>query len=177
MGEIADWLTVLVAAAALALSVGVARRQTRLEESSYLSLRLALTRLGPASLLASTSLENRSADPKTLETVFLLLGPIDEDPTQTFNAVLSAHGQPPVRDISEFGRATRGLDPHCRAEDRQYIRLDYYTVENSEVGDECLTYEAVLDISSLSQASTYAIRLFLYGPARLHRVVQRALMV
>ncbi len=176
MGHVADWVAAVAAAAALVLSLITWHRQRSLEATSYLILGLSLARVNPTCLVATTSLENRSAAPKLLDTVFLLVGPIAESPTETFNRVLVAHGQPPVGDISQFGSATVGLAPQCHAGDRQYLRLEYYSTENSEVGDELLTYEAILNVSSLERGSGYSVRLFLYGPGRLHRVVQRAIV-
>lgn len=172
----ADWAAAVIAAFALTLSLITWRRQRSVESTSYLILNLNITRPSPGCLIASTSLENRSPEPKLLDVVFLLVGPIGESPKETFNQVLTAHGQPQVSDIANFGRATEGLAPQCSAGDRQYMRLDYYTAENSEVGDEVLTYEAFMDASALHQGSPYSVRLFLYGPGRLHRVVQRALV-
>jgi hypothetical protein len=173
---VADWIAASAAAAALVLSLIIWQRQRSLEATSYLILSLILTRVDSARLIASTSLENRSAAPKRLDTIFLLVGPMDEAPTETFNQVLAAHGQPLVADIGEFGRATAGLAARCAAGARQYMRLDYYSAENSEVGDEVLTYEAVLNARSFHPGSAYSVRLFLYGPGRLHRVVHRALV-
>jgi hypothetical protein len=181
---VADWVAALAAivaaiaaVVALVLSVQTARRQRANERDSYLVLGLTVHRPRVDRIVASTSLENRTRDVKKLDTVFVLLCPYDEAPVEAFNAVLTAHDAKPVTAISEFGSATRGLDPSCAAADRSYMRLDYYTVENSEVGDELLTYDAVLDASQLRQGELYSIRLFLYGEERLHRVVHRAVVM
>ena len=176
METAASWLAALAAIVALVLSVQTSRRQRMQEENSYLVLALALSRVDASHVIASTSLENRTRDVKLLDTVFLLVSRGDEAPVDALNAILTAHDAMPVAAISEFGRATAGIDPQCSAGDRRYIRLDYYTEENSEVGDELLTYDAVLDVSQLQPGCTYSVRLFLYGPDRLHRVVQRAVI-
>jgi hypothetical protein len=180
---VADWLAALggiiaavAAVIAIVLSVRTAQRQRELEQKSYLVLGLELGEPQNGKLIARTSVENRSREVKKLSTVFLLACPYDEAPVDAFNTVLQAHEVPPVTDISQFGAATRGLDPRCSHGDRSYARLDYYTLENSEVGDELLTYDAVLDISALRPDHVYSVRLFLYGEQRLHRVVHRAVV-
>jgi hypothetical protein len=173
----AQWLAAIVAAVALVVAVQTSRRQRLLEANSYLVLGLTLHRLEDRThVIASTSLENRSPEVKLLDTVFLLVSPSGDEPVDAFNTILQEKGHEPVRAMSDFGAATRGLDPECHAGDRHYVRLDYYTRENSEVADEVLTYEAVLDVTELQPGVAYSVRLFLYGPDRLHRVVQRALV-
>ena len=175
MGNATEWLAAIVALVALGVSLQTSRRQRVLQEESYLILSLTLETKGHH-LIASTSLENRSPRVKNLDVVFLLVGPCDESPTETFNAILRAHGNGEVADVKEFGSATSGTSAELSEDDRQYIRLEYYTLENSEVADEILTYEAVLDTSALRSGCPYSVRLFLYGRNRLHRVVQRAVV-
>jgi len=104
------------------------------------------------------------------------MGLCEETPTYTINAILRLHGHREVADIWEFGVATKRIAADCGADDRRYVRLEYYTKENSEVGDEVLTYDAVLATSELRSGCPYGVRLFLYGRYRLHRVVQRAVV-
>ena len=78
MGNVAPWLTVIVAVAALELSLHTAWRQRVVQEQSYLILSLTLQRID-AHLIASTSLENWSLKAKSLDTVFLLIGALRGD--------------------------------------------------------------------------------------------------
>ena len=176
MEEPASWVSAVAAMVALGFSLYTFRRQRRVESGSYLVLALALSRVSPDRIIASTSLENRSPDAKNLDVVFLLVSREDETPTDALNAILRDGDHGEVVDIQDFGVATKGLRAQCSADDRQYVRLEYYTVENSEVGDEILTYDAVLDASKLHSGAAYSVRLFLYGEDRLHRVVQRAIV-
>jgi hypothetical protein len=177
----------LAAVLALILSVYTLRRQNRLEQNSYLILSLSLSRASERHLIATTVLENRSVKVKHLDVVLLLLCPYDETAVEAFNAIMHdrtpgpgrakrGDGEQPgsVRHMRDFRAALPGSSTALTTADRQLVPLEYYVVENSEVADEILTFDAVLDVSDLTPGVAYSVRLILYGPDRLHRVVHQA---
>ncbi|KUI42314.1 hypothetical protein AU197_14465 [Mycobacterium sp. IS-1590] len=161
----------LAAVVALALSILTWRRQNAQEQKAYLVLALELERVSTHRLIAHTSLENRSPTVKHLDTVFLLVCPHNEEAIDACRT-LTAERFGEVNEYNDLcGLALREpvIDDH-----RMLMPLDYYTQENVEVADEVLTYGAVIDVEKLSPGDAYSVRLILFGPDRLHRVVHRA---
>jgi hypothetical protein len=55
---------------------------------------------------------------------------------------------------------------------RALIPLTYYTWENSDVGNERLSFEVVVYSEKLPPNQIYAVRFYIHSKGRLHRVVQ-----
>jgi hypothetical protein len=169
--DVANVVAAFAAVSALVLSVHTLRRQNAIERAAYMTLALTLDRVDEHRLIARTSLENRSPTPKDIDVVRLLVCPQAEFPEAACNALINDASET-VKHLRDIGRLE--LEETLQDGQRILMPLLYYTKENSEVGDELLTYDAVLDVADLQPGTVYAVRMLLYGPERLHRVVHRA---
>jgi hypothetical protein len=169
--DYANVVTAVAAVLALIVSIYTLRRQRSVEHSAYITLALALERVDENRLIARTSLENRSPTVKNIDVVRLLVCPQTEPPEVACTTLMSGAVET-VAHLRDIGALEL---PHTIADDHRLLMpLHYYTAENEEVADELLTYDAILDISKLTPGTEYAVRMLLYGPTRLHRVVHRA---
>jgi hypothetical protein len=169
--DIANAAAAAAAVLALVVSLYTLRRQHAAERSAFITLALTLNRVHELRLLAHTSLENRSPTAKYIDNVLLLVCPADERPEAAYNTLVHG-GSDIVKHIRDIGISPPEemlIDDH-----RLLAPLHYYTKENSEVADELLTYDAILDIQRLTPGDAYDVRMLLFGPKRLHRVVHRA---
>lgn len=169
--DIANSVAAFVGVAALVVSVYALYRQHGLEKISYLTLSLSLEQVNEKQLIAHTGVENRSPTVKKLEAVRLLLCPLDEAPEQACNT-LFADSNTSINHVGDI--ISINLDQLKRDEHRILMPINYYTVENSQVGDELLTYDVVLDVGTLESGRAYAVRMLLWGRGSFYRVVQRA---
>jgi hypothetical protein len=167
----ANIVTAFAAVLALVLSIYTLRRQRAAERAAFITLALTLNRVHEHRLLAHTSLENRSPTPKYIDRVLLLVCPAEEPPEAAYNSLVHG-GSDIVKHIRDIG--TSPPEETLSDDHRLLTPLHYYTKENSEVADELLTYDAVLDIQRLKPGEVYDVRMLLFGPKRLHRVVHRA---
>ncbi|BBY67743.1 hypothetical protein MHEL_59860 [Mycolicibacterium helvum] len=129
-------------------------------------LGLTLGKVNDGQLIVHTSLDNRSMFKKHIHAVQLLVCPYDEKPEDAANILWP---KPPktltdMRDIANTDRSSPLLD-----EERVWLPLDYYTVDNLWVADEILTYDAVINVSKFKPGKAYSVRLVLVGPERLTR--------
>lgn len=167
--DIANAAAAAIAFVALGISIYTLVRQHRLERIAYVTLRLNLNRHNANTLVAETALEHRSPTPKYVDVVRLLICPEEESPERACNTLTKSETFNHLNDIGALELEHMLQDDH-----RMLIPLHYYTKENTEIADEHLTYDHVIDIEHLTPGTIYAVRMFLYGPNRLHRVVHRA---
>lgn len=168
----ANAVTAVAAVLALVVSIYTLRRQQSVEHSAYITLALALERFDDNRLIARTSIANHSPTVKNIDVVRLLVCPQSEPPEVACTTLMSGAVETTITHLRDIGALEL---PHAISDDhRLLVPLHYYTVENEEVADEVLTYDAILDVSRLTPGDEYAVRMLLYGPSRLHRVVHRA---
>jgi hypothetical protein len=165
---------------ALVLSIVALAWQLRDRSASYLRLKVAVERQAEATVV-STSVENPSPRVRTMTKIFLLVGPEDEHPVDTFNAVASAPNGGATAccavDFEDFDLPGR-LTGDGR---RLLIPLDYYIEENPEVGDEALACQTSIGPDELRPGGSYSVRFYVFGHrwrgARIHRKVQAVLVL
>jgi hypothetical protein len=172
----------LVATVALGLSIVTLVWRIRDERVSYLRIGLTvMTTVGGRFAIARATIRNDSIRIKKLSTAFLLVGPVEEDPIDTFNAAVGSRSGSPACCAIDFER----LVPDASAADAEAVRrvvpLTYFTEENDNVGDEELAYSLPIDLASLSGPLTLSVRFYVYGCRRArqnyHRKVHDVLVV
>jgi hypothetical protein len=164
---------------ALLFSVIALAIQLRDRLSSYLKLTVSIERRDPGTVV-TTCVENSSPRPRRMTKIFLLLGPEEENPVESFNALMTANGQDRraccAIDFEDCNLPTRFTD---REHQRLLVPLDYYIEENPEVGDESLSCQTSILDSELGPGRSYGVRFYVFGhkrgPARIHRKVHAIL--
>jgi hypothetical protein len=169
----------LVPYLALVLSTGALTLQMRDRFSSYLRLKLTLDRDGDT-VVATTCVDNPSSWPRRMTKIFLLVGPEEEHPVDTFNTLLGEAGDDRTAccaiDFEFFDLPKRFMDVDRQ---RLLVPIDYYIEENSEVGDEALSCQTSIRERDLTAGLSYGIRFYVFGHrwrrARIHRKVHAVL--
>jgi hypothetical protein len=175
--SIEAWL----AGIAVALSVGTTLSQLSLSRRSYLACELSVEYPRPGIANLRVSIANASARAKKVGPVFLLMGPVAENPITTFNA-LAAPGSQPVAccaiDFERFGLQV-AVDPALPL--RRLVPLTYFTEENDTIGDEVLRFTYPLALPASTHETAMSVRLYVYGHRlfrqRLHRKVQEVVLL
>jgi hypothetical protein len=172
-----DWIAVV----ALALSVVTLVWRIRDERASYLQIGLAMaTPPGGRFAVARLTITNESVRIKKLSAAFLLVGPVDEDPIDTFNAALAGSAGSACCAI-DFERLVPDEVAVDASGTRRVVPLSYFTEENDNVGDEELAYSFPIDLAEFPPATTLSIRFYVYGCRRgrqnYHRKVHDVLVV
>ncbi len=151
-------------------AAGLAALIWRLFDEAFSYLRISVKADDPSEGWASvlTSVENKSSRPKTLKNTFLLVGPEEEAPLETAKLLLNCMDSPMelhcTNDLSMiFAKAP------VYSGGRALIPLPFYYSENVGIGDETLTYRAVIKASKLLSDTPYSVRFFLFTNGRLHR--------
>lgn len=156
------WISVL----ALLVAVITFAWRLRDERVSYLQIGLSVLDNGGRFALAKISIKNDSVRIKKLAAAFVIIGPVDEDPIDTFNVALQRKPEELACCAIDFER----LVPEERATDasrsRQVIPLPYFTEENDNVGDEELLYSLPIDMIELPQGAVLSVRFYVYGCRR-----------
>jgi hypothetical protein len=173
-----DWIAVL----ALTISVVTLVWRIRDERVSYLQIGLSVQTVpGGRFALARASITNDSVRIKKLSAAFLLLGPADEDPIDSFNAAVvrgSRGGACCALDFDRLVPAATMMDPSTA---RRVIPLSYFTEENDNVGDEELVCSLPIGLVGLPAGVPLSVRFYVYGCRRMrqnyHRKVHDTLIV
>lgn len=164
MTEFYEWMKILGALA------GFAAFMWRLLDEAISYLRISVKADGPSEGWASalTSVENKSSRPKKLKYTFLLVGPEEECPLETAQYLLKCMDSTIALHCTNDLLMMRACAP-VYSEGRALIPLPFYYSENVGIGDETLTYRAVIDASRLLGGKPYSVRFFLFEDGRLHR--------
>ncbi|MEP9357428.1 hypothetical protein [Sphingomonas sp. KR3-1] len=143
------------------------------ELSAYLRISLSVS-VEKGWVLLGTTVENKGFRDKRISNALLVIGPEDESPIATVNALIQQNGDPrKCAYTNDFAR----IDRHLAEGDRMVIPLPYYFGENIAVADETLNYTAPVSTDALAPNLPYAVRFFLFGPNRLHRSTQNCFVV
>jgi hypothetical protein len=123
-----------------------------------------------------TVLENRSLKAKKVSAAFILISPYLDRVEDVFESLLGKRYEDDSDAVAHVANEMKSENfclhgVHDNA-DHALIPLTYYTWENYDVGDERLSYEAVIKTTDLTQNKIYAARFYIHGEGRLHRVVQ-----
>jgi hypothetical protein len=126
--------------------------------------------------LIRTSISNESIHAKNLRKVFLLVGPEEEDPVDTFNAIVtSSTSQGPACCAVRFEWFDLPRVLTDGSQRRLIVPLDYYFEENDNIGNEELSCETPLEWARLGPGRRYAVRFYTFGHrpwrTRLHRKI------
>jgi hypothetical protein len=146
----------------------------------YVRLRLGVAYREDFALIR-TSISNESMRAKNLRKVFLLVGPEEEDPVDTFNSIVtSSASQDPTCCAVRFESFDLPQVLTDSSQKRFIIPLDYYFEENDNIGNEELSCETAIEWARLSPGQRYAVRFYAFGHRpwrrRLHRKIH-AIMV
>ena len=169
------------AAIAVALSVATTLVQISLAKHSYLSSSLHVEYPRKDTVTLRVNITNAAQRPKKIGPVFLLLGPIAENPISTFNRLIGDESDPQACCAIDFEHYD--LRPLTDSEMmlRRLIPLTYFTEENDNIGDETLTFTYPLRIPDLDRPTAISARLYVFGHAqfgrRLHRKVQNIILL
>lgn len=129
-----------------------------------------------------TTVENKGAISKNLNSAFLLIGPEKEHPEETVGALMHG-GELNINQFDSLNKmvdhiagflfkgqnALRVYDDKC---DHVLLPLPYYFRENAKVGVETLAFERYVALAGFSRTTTLAVRFYVRGRWRLHRNVQ-----
>jgi len=140
---------------------------------SYLHISLKVD-VSNNSITALTTVENKSYRSKELSYAFLLVAPDIESPIKTANAILKKIGNDSVLTKTNEFIIFKELNIFQPLYDDNIalIPLNFYYFENVKIGDETLTYRAILDRTHLQSGVPYSVRFYIFAKNRLHRSVQ-----
>jgi hypothetical protein len=146
----------------------------RSRSPSAIGSRRAAPPLAAASGTSATWTSNESVRIKKLGKVFLLIGPVGEDPVDTFNLAMRGPGAACCAVDLERFVDTDVVRDGTRM--RQVVPLLYFTEENDNVGDEELAYSHPLPVAEFPPGVQLSVRFYVYGCRRsgttYHRKVQ-----
>jgi hypothetical protein len=122
-----------------------------------------------------TCLENKSLKAKKLDAAFLLISPENDLPDDTFCKLMtkrfSTDNEAVAYVASRMKDNTFSKQGISDKSGRLIIPLTYYFWEQTDVGDERLSYEKIIHSSDFPKNAVYAVRFYIHGKRRLHRVV------
>jgi hypothetical protein len=167
-------LALVVSAGSFAVAAYTRWQQHIVDRKSYLVLSLTLERTVGNYMIAHTSLENRLTVHKKIAAARLVICAQQEDPVDAINRLLTADKRLDARMDDPRRIVEVDLLETLRDDKSIFMPLWYYTHENLTVGDETLTYDALIDLSQLEAEATYSARLYLVSEDRYHRIVHAA---
>ena len=137
--------------------------------TSYLSISLTVDLKSDGTLSALTQAENRLVFGKKIDNALLLIGPENEEPTDTFNLILQECGLPfsakYTNDIASFKSEELLSGPLGR----MFVPLPFYYSENIGVGDEKLSYRSPICSDNIPVGIPYSVRFIVGTHGRHHR--------
>jgi hypothetical protein len=151
------------------------------EFGSYLYLGLEIKTDVPGYAVAVARVENSGRRNKSLSAAFLLVGPFDEDPVQTYNKIAATAGLAEARYTNDIlkSKASRALVIDKGT--RQLMPLPFFTSENVSVGDEKLACSVPIKLEAVHYAGPHSVRLLVGANAwwipRMHRSVHNIILV
>ena len=150
------------------------------ELGSYLFLGIEIRTEVPGYAVV-VRVENSGLRRKSVSAAFLLVGPFDEKPVETYNKIAASAGLAPARYTNDIMRANVPGPLVIDEGTRQLIPLLFFTKENVAVGDEKLTCSVPIRLEAAHYESPHSVRLMIGADARwiprLHRSVHGIILV
>jgi hypothetical protein len=151
------------------------------EFGSYLLLGIEIKTDVPGYAVAVARVENSGRRKKSLSAAFLLMGPFDEEPVQTYNKIAASAGLAEARYTNDILRSNASRALVIDKGMRQLIPLPFFTKENVSVGDEKLACSVPIKLEPVHYAGPHSVRLLVGADAgwipRLHRSVHDIILV
>ena len=144
------------------------------EFSSF--LRLSLTIRPPVAgwIPIYTAVENKGFRAKRIDNALLLIGPEVENPVDTARELARAAGKSwKFSCTNDFCV----INEHITDHERSCIPIPFYFLENVDIADETLGYEAPIDLTFLKSGKPYSVRFFVFGRPHLHRSTHATLLL
>ena len=152
---------------------------------SFLSIKVAAVRSESSKLvIIRTEVENKGLQAKKIDVAFILYCPELEQLDDTVRILDNEHLSKDFQSANDFVARIMFLSKNVpnvmsngiKANGRGIVALPFYFRENIEVGDERLTCDVTIDTSAFPPGP-YAVRFYLFGTSRLHRLVQTVFIV
>jgi len=147
---------------------------------AFLHIEVSAESIGESRVKVRTVVENSTSLPRRLDAAFLIVGPQDDGALGTALELLPdwrPQGPGPLNQMVRKIATIIETDGKMISRDaRMIIPLSYYYDENVDVADEKLSYEHVISTDTFP-VGTYAVRFYVEGVPRLHRVVHAAFQV
>ena len=139
----------------------------------FLYVELSVSQAGNF-VIARTIVENKGVLAKAIGNSLLLVGPENESPIDTANALLSL---PAVKRQIEFTNDLEDVDdlpsPLLGKAGRALIPVKFYCSENTNIADERIGYEVPIDVRQVPKGTPYAVRFYIFP--KVHIFAQRRL--
>lgn len=164
---IKDLLTIIGGVLGAAAFVWKVRDNSR----SYIYIDLDVRNSVGGYSLIKVTVENKGFSRKRIDNALLLLGPEDEDPTDTYNNLTGRQ----IRYTDQV--AVFPLEKSYKGFGRVVIPLPFFYKENIRIADEKASYTVPIKLDSFKEGIPYAVRLFIVGENRLHRSTQDVLLI
>lgn len=134
--------------------------------STYLHIKLKMDHEPDGKIKGRTTVENKGTFDKRIDNALILIGPENESPIDTINAMeeLSVN----VKSTNAIAKIRRN-EILVSKEGRILIPLPFYYSENLAVGDEILTYTTSVPTETMIPGKTYSARFFVWTTGRYHR--------
>jgi hypothetical protein len=151
------------------------------EFGSYLLLGIEIRTGVPGYAVVVAKVENSGRRKKTLSAAFLLIGPFDEEPVQTYNKIATSAGLAEARYTNDILGSNASDIIVIDEGMRQLIPLPFFTSENVRVGDEKLACSVPIKLEAAHYTGPYSVRLLVGADktwiSRLHRSVHDIILV
>jgi Na+/citrate or Na+/malate symporter len=148
------------------------------EFGNYVHISLKVEQSG-GTLSALTTVENKGNRPKSIDYSFLLIGPYAESPVETGRKIANSisFGSGFVIKYSNHLKNLTVGEPKYSENGRAIIPLPFFYSEQADIGDEELSYRAILDTTQFTAGDVYSVRFFIFGKRRLHRSTHDAFVL
>lgn len=147
------------------------------EFGSYLVLGLEVRTDVPGYAVAAVRIENPGRRSKSLDTAFLLIGPLDESPIDTYNKIADASGLMRASHTNDILRSDASGTLVIDEGARQLVPLGFFTSENVAVSDEKLACSVPIKLRPTHYKAPHSVRLLVGADGRLHRSVHDIILV
>lgn len=147
---------------------------------AFLHIEVSVESIGGNRVKVRTVVENSTNLPRRLDIAFLVVGPEDDGALGTALKLLPDWRPEGPGKLNQMVRKITSIleeeGTMISSGARMIIPLTYYYRENANVADEKLSYEHIIPAETFP-AGTYAVRFYVEGAPRLHRVVHAAFHV
>ncbi|PDT90179.1 hypothetical protein CO669_12015 [Bradyrhizobium sp. Y36] len=147
---------------------------------AFLHIEVSVDAIGGNRVKVRTVVENSTNLPRRLDIAFLVVGPENDGALGTALKLLPdwrPEGPGMLNQmVREITSVLKKDGTTIASGARMIVPLTYYYRENVNVADEKLSYEHIIPAETFP-AGTYAVRFYVEGAPRLHRVVHAAFHV
>jgi len=151
------------------------------EFGSYLFLGIEIRTDVPGYAVVVAKVENSGRRKKSLSAAFLLMGPFDDNPVQTYNKIATSAGLAEACYTNDILRSNASRAIAIDKGMRQLIPLPFFTSENVRVGDEKLACSVPIKLEAAHYTGPYSVRLLVGADktwiTRLHRSAHGIILV